>query len=750
MLLLSSILALTVVTAQDTAKRAAPPTDSYADARTAELVQRARAARERNERLVTSYTATVSQRIGVGIRALSRDRMLFRQELAAKIAWQRDGKSTIEVTGAREGIPVAKRNDQIPDDLEDVRWLVVNPAEDYLRVTGMGDGKDGFVYPLREGGERDYTYAAGDSVVISLPTGKRVRLIELRVTPRRSDWKLIAGSLWFDADTYGIVRALFRPARPFELRRDLDPDDRKDTPQWVNATGEVKFVTMEYGLYENRWWMIRYTAIDAVGTMGSWLGIPFKMERVYADYEVAGGTPPDPNSTFRPAGTIRRAKDDSAWAGRDSVGRKALSDSIRKSIDTCIDQATSDDSMKAGGGRRAVRVRIGHCTRRRMEDSVLTVIVPDDTLSLLKSPTLGPPILAMGDLMSEDEIKTLARSMPGLPKVPWATSIQLPRGLGALVQHARYNRVEALSLGAGAKADFGRFRLEGTARIGLADGRPNADLGFSTGGVDTRARLAGYRRLAAANPDTRPFGVINSLAGLFTHRDDGQYFRTEGAELVVQNTTSGWWTLRAYHERQTAAKVETDFSIPHLLGSDARFQPNITADRATQTGASLTFRGTRALSRTFSLTGELAGEGAAGDYEFGRGSALIRGVITPSGPLAFAVSVAAGTSAGTVPVQSRFFLGGPATLRGYDGGVRSGSAFWSGRVEVANSLPAARVSLFSDIGWAGDRSALSTGKPLLSAGIGASFLDGLVRMDLSRGLRGPKGWRFDFYLDGIL
>ena len=749
-MLLPSILALTIFVAQDTTKRAAPPPDSYADARTAELVTRARAARERNERLVTSYTATVSQRIGVGIRALSRDRMLFRQELAAKIAWKRDGKSTIEVTGAREGIPVAKRNDQIPEDLQDVRWLVVNPAEDYLRVTGMGDGNDGFVYPLRDGGERDYKYAAGDSTVIALPTGKRVRLVELRVTPRRSDWKLIAGSLWFDADTYGIVRALFRPARPFELRRDADPDDKDDVPEWVNATGEVKFVTMEYGLYENRWWMIRYTAIDAVGTMGSWLGIPFKMERVYADYEVEGGTPPDPNSTYRPAGTIHRAESDPEWAGLDSAGRKAKTDSLHKVFDKCIDNATSDDSMKTAGGRRETRIRVGRCTRRRMEDSVLTVIVPADTLSLLKSPTLGPPILAMGDLMSENELKTLARSMPGLPKAPWAASIQLPKGLGALAQHARYNRVEALSLGAGAKVDFGRLRLDGTARVGLADGWPNVDLGLSPGGVNTRARVAGYRRLAAANPDTRPFGVINSLSGLFTHRDDGQYFRAQGAEFVVQNTNSGWWSLRAYHERQTTAKVETDFSIPHLFGSDAVFQPNITADRATQTGASLTLRGTRAFSRTVSLTGEVAGEGATGDYDFGRGSALIRGLITPSGPIAFAVSAAAGTSAGTVPVQGRFFLGGPATLRGYDGGVLSGSAFWSGRVEVANSLPAARVSLFSDIGWAGDRAAFGNGKPLLSAGVGASFLDGLVRMDLSRGLRGPKGWRFDFYLDGIL
>src|SRR5262249_13732137 len=57
--------------------------DAYADSAAAELVTHARAARSRNERLVTTYSADVTQRIGIGLRALSRDRMVFGQELAA-------------------------------------------------------------------------------------------------------------------------------------------------------------------------------------------------------------------------------------------------------------------------------------------------------------------------------------------------------------------------------------------------------------------------------------------------------------------------------------------------------------------------------------------------------------------------------------------------------------------------------------------------------------------------------------------
>ncbi|HET9275486.1 MAG TPA: hypothetical protein VFN96_05385, partial [Gemmatimonadales bacterium] len=244
------------------------PPGSYANPATAELVARARAARERNERLVTGYTANVSQRVGVGIRALSRDRMLFREELAAKIAWKRDERSTITVTGARRALPAVKRKEVVPGDLDaSVKWLVVNPGEDHLAA--MGDDADGFVYPLREGGEADYTFAIGDTTTITLPSGRRITLLQLDVEPRRSDWRLMSGSLWFDADGYGLVRAVFRPARPYDLRRDADEDDLEDVPSWVNVKAEIRFVTMEYGLYEDRWWMLRYMALDGVGTAGS-------------------------------------------------------------------------------------------------------------------------------------------------------------------------------------------------------------------------------------------------------------------------------------------------------------------------------------------------------------------------------------------------------------------------------------------------------------------------------------------------
>jgi hypothetical protein len=292
--------------------------------------------------------------------------------------------------------------------------------------------------------------------------------------------------------------------------------------------------------------------------------------------------------------------------------------------------------------------------------------------------------------------------------------------------------------------------LDGSVRLGLADLVPNASLGLTRSAANARYGLTGYYRLTAANPDTRPFGAVNSIFGILSQRDDGEYYRALGVELVAGNSNAGWWSARAFLQRERPVEAETDVSLPRLFSRTNRFRPNIVADSADQVGGSLTFRGSRPLSRTVQLGGETTVEGAGGDYDYGKLSGTVRLFLTPDGPIAAALTASAGTSTGSVPVQSRFFLGGPATLRGYHGGILSGPAFWAGRLEVGNQFPAARISLFSDIGWAGERSRFSRGSPLIGAGVGASFLDGLVRIDVAAGLRNPKGVRLELYFDGIM
>lgn len=57
---------------------------------------------------------------------------------------------------------------------------------------------------------------------------------------------------------------------------------------------------------------------------------------------------------------------------------------------------------------------------------------------------------------------------------------------------------------------------------------------------------------------------------------------------------------------------------------------------------------------------------------------------------------------------------------------------------------------FFDIGWAGSRASFGTVQPQRGAGVGLSALDGLIRVDVSRGLYPLKQWRTDFYLSAAL
>jgi hemolysin activation/secretion protein len=116
-----------------------------------------------------------------------------------------------------------------------------------------------------------------------------------------------------------------------------------------------------------------------------------------------------------------------------------------------------------------------------------------------------------------------------------------------------------------------------------------------------------------------------------------------------------------------------------------------------------------------------------------------------------AVTLSGGTSVGTVPVQRLWYLGGAQTVRGQRPDTSlSGNAYWLTRSELAYDLGGYRPSLFTDIGWTGDRERLyknDIGRPMSGVGVGSSFMDGLIRFDVARGLYPEKRWRVDMYVE---
>jgi hypothetical protein len=636
--------------------------------------------------------------------------------------------------GAREAIPVVFSKAQVPEDLHrDAPDLAFDPADDRL---GIGPSDSDFVYhPFARGSEANYRFQSGDTMVIGLPDGNSVRLVELRIIPRRDEFRLMTGSFWIDLARNEVVRAVFRPARPFDFERDMSDSNRHETsgiPGFLKPIrGDIRFITIEYALWENRWWLPRLLALDGVATAGSLVSMPLRYEREYSELEVQGDTSAVPMAllhalppTHPPSHRHHRHH-----------GR-----ALRKGDTT----ATAD----------SVAVRDSADAR----DSFV-VMLPVDTLALLTSPLFPSSILNEGEaVLSEGEARDLAGQLRLLPQAPWqAHPPSLKFGLGG-TGLLRYNRVEALSVGARYQFDFGRLVVDFTGRFGLGDREPNAELGVGRETPEVKVHLTGYRRLAVANPTTRALGVGNSLAALLLGRDDGAYYRTAGAELLVEPaaTAAQSYSWRVYAEHQWEAVRETDVSLAHLLRGAHVFPENVAAQRGDELGIALMLRGaTGGGDPTGRRVGaDLNMDAAVGAFAFARIALAVRTATPLPAHLVGAVEAAAGTSGGTVPTQSRWYLGGPATLRGYDGFATAGEAFWRGRVELANAFPAARIAVFSDAGWAGPGTDFACGRTLVSTGVGASFFDGLLRVDLARALRAPPGgragWRLDFYVDGLL
>ncbi len=683
---------------------------AFADPETRELVRLARGQRGVIDASVFHYTANTRQRFSVGVQALRRDRVLYRRESASHVEWWRDRASVVTVQGAREVVPVAFSGVRVPDDLSSwAEEFLPRPGDDRLWVNPVGGG---FAWhPLVEGGEAAYRYAIGDTTAIRLPDGRELRLVELRVTPRERHVRLVTGSLWIELENHAVVRAVFRPAREFDLERDLpeiapeDAEDLDDIPGFLKPIRfDVRYITVEYGFWEMRWWMPRLMAFDGWVQLGP-VRMPINIELLYSDYTVAA----------------------------DRYGLSELPPVIR--------QLAGDPHSKPRPYEHGVRV-----------------IVPDDTASLLDSPRLPPSIYSAGEvLMSEAELRELGDQLGSLPAVPWRVGrprITPPWTLGR--ELVRYNRVEGLSTGVRADWDLGRARLDLTARLGAADLEPRAELGVEVPRLGRTWRTAAYHRLAAVDPSVRPFALGNSLSALVLGHDEGQYFQTSGVELRVDpEPGSARYDVRVYAERQRPVDREADFSLARVSGA-REFRENIVAQAANQLGVAARVGLARGLDPTAWRWGaslDLTGE--TGSFSFLRPGAVLHVVAPLPADLMGGIEVGAGTtvSADTgatgVPVQSHWFLGGPTTLRGFSGGEIHGRDHVRARAELATRLPVARVALFSDAGWAGQFDQWSREDVAVSTGIGASFLDGLVRVDLARTLEPFERWRLHLYLDAI-
>ena len=776
-----------IPTGQRRPVRRIPVTDemrrtAFKDDEARSLLLRARVARLKQDAALASYDATTYQRlsVGMGFKALGRERLALRHEEATRVQWERGKGALVEVRGERSVVPIVEglgdRNDkkEAQADMSGMSSIPYYPGREDLWIGGglarSEVDERNFVHPIAEGAEAYYTYATGDSVSMTLPDGKRLLLRELRIEARSPKWNLSVGSFWFDEATAHLVRAVYRLSTPIDvwgLEKEERAYDRSDTtargdttahgarrgshgrrnnddgpPMLVKALMsplkvEISAITLEFGLYNQRFWLPREQALDGYAQAG-FMRIPMSLVERYTYASVNELQAPLAIAEAPPARTM---------SVRDSLRAANVPDA---KLDSAVRAFYRQRARQLAADKEKQCAATGTYTtvRRRQEGTLnVTTELPCDEAKLALSPDLPPSIYDPGDeRFGASDREELVKSLSFGLQAGWAPQ---PPTLSYGLSYTRYNRVEGFSSGLALSSELGRgYTATLGARASLADKQLNGD--FTLSRTNGRATLHGtvYRRLSVMNDWGSPLDFGASLATLLYARDEGAYYRTWGAEVGGRHKWFGDLDWRVFTEQQWKADVNTRWSL--FGGSnDSRFIANPAAQRATAYGASARLVSSAGLDPLgWRVQSDVRVEGAGGDYSYARGLADLT-VSHPLGlGLAGALTTSAGYTAGTVPVQKLFYLGGLRTIRGETALTGVGDAFWMARAELGLAAAAVRPMLFGDIGWAGDRREFGNpGRPMSGVGVGVSMLDGLIRADLSRGLYPVKQTRFDIYLE---
>jgi len=731
---------------------------AYLDDQARELVARARRERLAQDSSLKSYEAvgrqrmTVTAGIGAGLQ-----RTAYRAESAFHIRWRDSVGAEVQLTGARVGIPVVPdaEKDALKDAVRDpdmspipyssgqeTLWPVSGPTRAEVDDRNL-------VHPLATGAEAYYTYESGPTTRIGLPGGQQLVVRELHVRPRSPESNLAVGSLWFDAATGQLVRAGYRLAAPITLNiqpPDTVRGDRKPNPVAMMIIkglvspikAEISGVAVEYGMYQGRYWLPKTRSLQGAqqisfAKMGIEVDQSFTYPLINGPTTLTQVVVNDPTSgriELPDSLTGERAR---RW--RDSVR------TARAKRETAFTDSLNKAPCDSTGYRLVARTRSG---------STLPIAVkyPCDVAVLAKSPDFTEPLYAA----NEELFGTKQRDDILDHALPFGAQAAIK--LGALprpdlqygLSMTRYNRIEGLSSGIHVEQQLGGGYVVGaTARIGTADHEPNGDLSLARTNLNTTVTLTGYNRLVSANDWGNPLSFGSSLSALLFGRDEGFYYRATGAELTWATERGTHLDWRVFGEQERTARQHTDYSW------GASFVPNIEAARSPFAGAGARWLHTTGVDpRGLRTITNLRLEAAAGDSTYGRGALDVTLMRTLVGRLSGALTLSGGSSVGALPSQRRWFLGGTQTIRGQSADTaQSGNAFWMTRAELASEQTGYRLAVFSDLGWVGSRSAISSiGRPLSGVGVGFSALDGLVRLDVARGLYPRTQTRVAFYLGG--
>jgi hypothetical protein len=510
-----------------------------------------------------------------------------------------------------------------------------------------------------------------------------------------------------------------------------DSTSFKDVPTLVKPmlfpmTASISAIGVEYGLYQGRFWLPRLQVLEG-GVNMSFMHSPFKLEQKFTYENVNSGASLPPIAV-----EADRGRGNGVQVGV-MVGPPSQSDTRRNRR-----TAVKCDST---GNRTYTRRPEGN------PNPVFTTI-PCDSLKLANSPDLPPSIYDKSEetfnAAEMDVLVAQALSMGAQPQLA-------PQPPTLALDNPRYNRIEGLSLGGHADQQLGAgYTLHAAARIGVADLDPDVVLAGARSDLRRTLSFSAYHRLVSANDWGNPLSLGSSISSFLFGRDEGFYYRSTGVELAStpDNAAGGAFVWSLFAEDERTATPRTTFSLARVVHGSA-FEPNFIAASGPFFGGRTRYISTLGEDpQGFRLFSDARAElGAHDKTTYGR-AALDVTASHGIGSGAASLTLAGGTSAGDLPPQRFWYLGGTQTVRGERPGTESGNAFWLARIEAAQGSSVIKPVIFADLGWAGDRRNLgSIGLPMSGVGVGWSMLDGLVRFDVARGINPTRQWRVDTYVE---
>ena len=331
----------------------------------------------------------------------------------------------------------------------------------------------------------------------------------------------------------------------------------------------------------------------------------------------------------------------------------------------------------------------------------------------------------------------------------------------------RYNRVEGLVLGARLLplewGDWDSAKIYGQAGYAFELKKARYEVGaeirpFPYASDDYDFKIGGaYRRNTATNDTWKMNWVENTIAALLFEYDYLDYYQVDGFSLYAIQRLSSYAQFSIGYRSETYSSLDKESTWSLFGGHEFRLNPGV--NRGLMNSMLFTLEGGQ-LSGLYSIPrgfafrfeGEL-GDSFGGDFSFNRFLGDMR-VYMPFGfSSSFAIRTRAGYASDNTPIQKMFTLGGIGSVRAYPQNVFFGTRMLLANVEytIAHISPLddifadVQVFGFGDAGWVNTATSneFDFGDVFPAAGVGLSFADRSVRLELAWPLKDVGGQRGD-------